>query len=635
MVDLPINNTNEITLKDSIFRIGKVFSVDGLEIKIKVDKEKNSSHLLYKGELLKNISVGGYLKIAKGFTSIIAKVNGEYIKEDKYYNKDYNKEENKINRILIVQLLGYIENGQFEKGIKELPLIDNQCFLLDKDEFTYVHKFIKNGEDKPIEIGTLAYERSQVIEVGINSLFASHIGIFGNTGSGKSYTLAQVYRQLFLKFKEFENFKKNAKFVLIDFNGEYNHAKAIIENKTVYNLNTRKKKGENKIPLSEKDLLDIELISIMASATDKTQKPFLDRAIKLYKYVLNSDTDSDVHFKRLLEKWFKSAIQISDKIKGDLLIDYFISIVPEKYDDNDVPADLRGDIRWHGKNGGFYDSSNDSYVFNQYSDSESQIEELVLFKHLSNTKISKNIISALIQFMHLQLIMDLIGNRTQNEHVAPVIGKLKTFQKDFDKVITTNTDEKELFSEYNFVVLNFDKVNIKIRKMLPLLVSHKIYTEHKEQNKKGDKSLNLIIDEAHNILSHSSQRESETWKDYRLETFEEIIKEGRKFGVFLTIASQRPSDISSTIISQLHNYFVHRLVNERDIEAMGRSISFLDKVSHEALPILPTGACVFTGLAAQVPAIVQINKMPKENEPDNKTINLVENWLDKEDDFEF
>ena len=63
-------------------------------------------------------------------------------------------------------------------------------------------------------------------------------------------------------------------------------------------------------------------------------------------------------------------------------------------------------------------------------------------------------------------------------------------------------------------------------------------------------SLNIIIDEAHNILSYASQRESETWKDYRLETFEEIIKEGRKFGVFLTIASQRPSDISSTIISQ-------------------------------------------------------------------------------------
>lgn len=89
--------------------------------------------------------------------------------------------------------------------------------------------------------------------------------------------------------------------------------------------------------------------------------------------------------------------------------------------------------------------------------------------------------------------------------------------------------------------------------------------------KKMDKvpsTLHLIIDEAHNILSNTSFRESESWKDYRLETFEEIIKEGRKFGVFVTISSQRPNDISPTIISQAHNYFIHRLINQNDLYAI-------------------------------------------------------------------
>lgn len=630
MVDLPINNTNEITQKNSIFRIGKVFSVDGLEIKIKVDKEKNSSHLLYKGELLKNISVGGYLKIAKGFTSIVAKVNGEYIKEDKYYNKEYNKEENKINRILTVQLLGYIDNGQFEKGIKELPLIDNHCFLLDKDEFTLVHKFIKNGEDEPIEIGTLAYETSQVIEVGVNNLFASHIGIFGNTGSGKSYTLAQIYRQLFLKFKDSQRFKDNAKFLLIDFNGEYNLKKAIIENKSVYNLNTRKKDGEDKIPLSEKDLLDIELISIMASATDKTQKPFLDKVINQFKKISKKQNRVN-YFKAILRNKATDVFSMTDKIKAHLLLDYLKAILLKE---NAFEERLTDDIDWCDKESrGFFIKpiSNNQYLKNN----ESNIISTDLYKAIDDFDFTDNFISNFIDIAYVILIQEVFDSRAQNEHIAPAISKLKIFQKDFDRVISTNLENKELFDDSNFVVLNFDKVNIKIRKMLPLLVSHKIYTEHKQRNKKNDKSLNLIIDEAHNILSHSSQRESETWKDYRLETFEEIIKEGRKFGVFLTIASQRPSDISSTIISQLHNYFVHRLVNERDIEAMGRSITFLDKVSHEALPILPTGACVFTGLAAQIPAIVQINKIPKEYEPDNKTINLVANWIDEKDEIDF
>jgi len=628
MMHKPNNNTNEVIQKESIFRIGRVFSVDGLEIKIKVDKEKNSSNLIYKGELLKNISVGGYLKVVKGFTSIVVKVNGEYIKEEKQFNEEYKKEESKINRILHCQLLGFIENGYFEKGIKELPLIDNICFLLDKDEFSLVHKFIKDDGDDPIKIGVLAYEQGQNIEIGINSLFASHIGIFGNTGSGKSYTLAQLYRQLFLKYRGNEKFCNNAKFLLIDFNGEYNSDKAIIDSKEIYNLNTRKVSGEDKIPLSEDDLLDIELISIMASATEKTQRPFIDRTLGLYKNVLDSDTSDNTHFRRILRKWFKKAVIISDKIKADILIDYFINIVPPLIDEDGTEVEFRDELKWNGSLYGFYNATTGViYPFNQ-DDNAERIESLSLYKQIDETEISNNTISAIIQFMYLRLIMDVVSNRAQNEHIAPTIGKLKTFQNDFDKVICTEEEDNELFSSSNFAIINLDKVNLKIKKMLPLLVAHKIYSEHKKKNKKGDKSLNIIVDEAHNILSYASERESDTWKDYRLETFEEIIKEGRKFGVFLTIASQRPSDISSTIISQLHNYFVHRLVNERDIEAMGRTISFLDKVSHAALPILSIGTCVFTGIAAQIPTIVQIDKIPKDNEPDNKTINLLENWED-------
>lgn len=74
-------------------------------------------------------------------------------------------------------------------------------------------------------------------------------------------------------------------------------------------------------------------------------------------------------------------------------------------------------------------------------------------------------------------------------------------------------------------------------------------------------------------------RESETWKDYRLEQFEDIIKEGRKFGVFITIASQRPADIWRTIASQLHNFFIHRLLNDRNLYYVDNTISTLDALS--------------------------------------------------------
>jgi hypothetical protein len=164
-----------------------------------------------------------------------------------------------------------------------------------------------------------------------------------------------------------------------------------------------------------------------------------------------------------------------------------------------------------------------------------------------------------------------------------------------------------------------------MRKILPLLLCKQLYEEQKEKNSETT-YLNIIIDEAHNILSRDSDRESEQWKDYRLETFEEIIKEGRKFGVFLTIASQRPSDISSTIISQLHNYFLHRLINNNDILAVEKTISYLDKLSFEYLPILPTGTCILAGLTAQVPVVIDIGKIEDKYEPNNKTRSLIKNW---------
>jgi uncharacterized protein len=191
-----------------------------------------------------------------------------------------------------------------------------------------------------------------------------------------------------------------------------------------------------------------------------------------------------------------------------------------------------------------------------------------------------------------------------------------------NKVIEVNDNKNPA---KNFTIVSLRDVNIHMKKILPLLFCKQLYEEQKKQNDEN-LYLNIIVDEAHNILSRSSERESEQWKDYRLETFEEIIKEGRKFGVFLTIASQRPSDISPTIISQLHNYFLHRLINNNDIIAVEKTIAYLDKVSFDYLPILPTGTCILTGLLAQVPVVVDIGKIEDKYEPKNKTIKLIEKW---------
>lgn len=123
-------------LKDSIFRIGEVYAVRGREITVKVDHNKNLSHILYQGELIKNVSVGSYLKIKKGFCRLVAKVESEMLCENKQLDdKSYHSHQEALSRQLIVKVIGYFENGKYFKGIKEVPLIGDGCFLLDNDEF--------------------------------------------------------------------------------------------------------------------------------------------------------------------------------------------------------------------------------------------------------------------------------------------------------------------------------------------------------------------------------------------------------------------------------------------------------------------------------------------------------------------
>lgn len=211
------------------------------------------------------------------------------------------------------------------------------------------------------------------------------------------------------------------------------------------------------------------------------------------------------------------------------------------------------------------------------------------------------------------------------EHIGPLMARANNRIDSLSKIFEVNNKEDE--DKSNVDVISLVGLRVDMRKIIPLIICKKLYSNKKESKKNSlDSSLHIIVDEAHNILSNTSIRESSEWKDYRLECFEEIIKEGRKFGTFLTIASQRPSDISDTIISQLHNYFIHRLVNEEDLRKIYRTIAFSDKSTNEMIPILPAGGCVFAGLASNFPVLARISILPDENQPQSENVDIRKIW---------
>lgn len=621
------NTISETILKESIFIIGTVSSVEGRKVKVKVKKDKNLSHLSYNGKIIKNVSVGSYIKIAKGFIEIIGKVEGEYTTREKFFNEEYNKEELKISRFLELSLFGHFEKDKFKQGIKEMPLIDNECYLLDKDEFNKLHQFYKNGE-KTIAIGTLTEEPSQEIKISIARLFASHIGIFGNTGSGKSNTLAKIYTELFRINQDNLSFKNNSRFVVIDFNGEYTKDAMITTDKKTYSLTTRGITGD-KYSLKQSNIERLEVISVLLEATEKTQKPFLNRALK-NEYL---DEDFEMRSKENIQKIIREILQKGDaNLSVTIFTELFTHLKLLEVIGGEVASTIlkrleAADLKYHSSGATYYTVTSTGTTYYANSDLDSVLA--TVFPNLDKLSIDSSNFGKIKFKIISQYYHETINGYSNQEHLRPLIGRMFKKIEMLEKLISIENEEAH-GDQKNLEIINLRDVNLEMKKTLPLIIVKQLYDEHKEGGDFENRSLHIIIDEAHNILSSVSERESETWKDYRLETFEELIKEGRKFSTFLTISSQRPYDISPTIISQLHNYFIHRLINDNDIKAIEKTIAYLDKLSFESIPVLSVGSCFVAGLASDIPVKVDIDLLPLEMQPKSETIDFNNSWFNKE-----
>lgn len=624
---------------DSVFCVGSVVAVDGRRVRIIVNKLKNSSHLLYKGKIVRNVAVGSYIKITKGFDELIAIIDGERVEEDRNSSREYRRATDPLSRTLEVSLIGYLEKGAFIRGVREMPLLGNECFILTETEFEAIHQFV-GTKDVSLQIGSLAMEPSQLVRIGTNAIFASHVGIFGNTGSGKSYTLTKLYHELFSEFGEKTGFRKRSQFVLIDFNGEYINKTANNEdeqstevvteakNKREYVLNTRKDDGD-KLPLPTAAIEDATFWTVLLDATEKTQAPFIARVLAsdFWERKFHQPRDLlDIIGDMVLRATKSSDISVDRQTVMNLLSEIQTCLgnsAPQEV--QDLIDDFQRNLHYNGTLRKFY--------WGQWSsrpiDPDSQGWTALTKDKVTALPIDFSTIQPGIDLIRFKLVLqyysDIISGFSNREHLSPLIKRMETRVPSIKKLIVASDDDA--LPEKPLIVVSLRDVNLSMRKVIPMLLCKHFYDHKKDNDPDNENYLNLIIDEAHNILSLESTRESEAWRDYRLETFEEIIKEGRKFGVFLTIASQRPHDISPTIISQLHNYFLHRLVNDLDIRAVEKAVAYLDRVSFESLPILPTGVCILAGVSAQVPVMVKMAELDEKFAPNSRTMSVTEAWL--------
>lgn len=606
--------------------IGEVVSVRGTQIIISMDSDSNKILYSYDGEIYHGVALRELISIHSGMFDIICTVEGEFL-DVKSYNVDEKGEKIYIRKVEL-KPLGYFESANFYPGVKYLPMIKDNAFLLNENELKKIRSLEDNNSFK---IGKTLKDDIPY-SISWAKLFNKHIGVFGNTGSGKSNTLTHIYTKLFDLNKD--KMKDKSSFVVFDFNGEYTGDEVFTTDKTIIELNT-KKSGGNKITLGDSSFWNADIICLLFKATHNTQKPFLKRVITGRKKYKSNDDSLNNYLIVTLKSFYSQGIP--RKEMRELFINIFEIIKESKKNEDalttllDKCIDFFRTLQFNGTNGNFYytDTKTDTKIYTLKSKIDSLLNPL--FSNLTTTPISSSFMDELLIRSYLQLMNDLMKGYVQFDHISPLLSRISSLSSSIEKTISVSKDKDKENDEDKgkiLTVISFRHCNQDIKKLLPIVLAKSYYEGHKDSiNDNINKTFHLIIDEAHNILSSDSNREDQTWRDYRLDLFEEIIKEGRKFGVFLTVSSQRPADISPTIMSQFHNFFIHKLVNERDLALLSNTISTLDAVSKDTIPLLPIGACIITGVSFPIPQIVLVDYIKEsKNRPNSDDVNLSELW---------
>jgi DNA helicase HerA-like ATPase len=250
-------------------------------------------------------------------------------------------------------------------------------------------------------------------------------------------------------------------------------------------------------------------------------------------------------------------------------------------------------------------ASIEARITNRNDISDENIYLLFVLTYLIKSKKGKymNLVEPLIQRITV-IIKMLINNFENNKEI------------DIDSFVENFFDGKSLIS----ICLD-DKNDLDKDLIITIITSSILLSQRANRSSENTirSVINIVVDEAHNVLGKPSQVENEDVFSTEL-IFNRIIKEGRKEGVYLTIATQMPSQISGTILSQLQNFVIHRLINENDIKSIPNSL--ISSNHFKAISKLNTGEVIVFGQAFSTSRMMRVEQLDSNSAPNSQNIKV-------------
>ena len=209
---------------------------------------------------------------------------------------------------------------------------------------------------------------------------------------------------------------------------------------------------------------------------------------------------------------------------------------------------------------------------------------------------------------------------------------LEQNREDFDFIkerITISADEyvKKLFGingskkKTQITIIDLNSAEDEIVEIVSSVLTRLFFDTLRQANPRNQFPVNLVLEEAHRYIAYDSKR---TFLRAN-QIFDRVAKEGRKYGLFFTISSQRPSELSKTVLSQCNNFIVHRIQNPDDLAHIRQITPHISETTLKKLPSIPTQHALIFGNAVNIPALFKVNDANPLPNSDNNEIS--KNWF--------
>lgn len=659
----------------SSLRIGTVDFVSPDEIKVALDIEAPESIALNAGGPRPFPRINSYVLIPVDDAFLVGQIEWLTVERSAFPKRRGMKDFGLVDlpyplRKMSLNPLGTLRKSPrdgaqyaFRRGADALPSIGAAVVLPTEYQ---LRSIVESGERRRVKIGISPLAGDAEVCIDPDRLFGRHLAVLGNTGSGKSCSVAGLIRWSLEQAHETCSGQPNARFIVLDPNGEY--ARAFSDDDPVmkariFKVNAHDGELPLKVPLW---FWNSSEWSSFVQASSKTQRPTLVHALRLAREGAVAPVEDASHemrhilrtivvvlraekhsgspwgtfpkpksFFEKLEKWkvgleeklasFTESEGAKDKLQN--LISKMESLcIPRRkqYSHHDftiseVDALLQMACDAHSAFGGCDSDDQPPNI-----DAPRTFDGDCLLRCVEATAEMLNVSE------YVETLLIRIRTLLNDMRMKPVLGG------------ATDISLEQWLSEYIGAskatngcvsVIDLSLVPMEVVHILTAVIARMIFEALQRYLKLNKIALPtvLVMEEAHTFIKrYKEDGENQDAASVCCQVFERIAREGRKFGLGLVLSSQRPSELSPTVLSQCNSFLLHRISNDRDQELVHRLVPDNLKGLLRELPSLPSQSAILLGWASELPVLVRMNDLPKPQQPRSDDPEFWGVWIGKD-----